>query len=342
MDLRTTLNNLIEKKNLSFDESRDLFDDIMDGKLLEAQTAAFLVALRMKEEIPDEIAGAAYAMRKRSKKVVLDKPLNDRIVDTCGTGGDMTNTFNVSTCVALTVASCGVPIAKHGNRSVSSKCGSADILKALGVKVELEPEGVKRCIEDVNFGFMFAPIFHPAMANVMGVRRALGVRTIFNVLGPLTNPAGAKRQLIGVFSADLTEKVAEVLLRLGTKSAIVVHGEDGMDEVTLTGFTKVTEVNGKSIKTYTVYPEDFGFKRTDLPDLSAGKTIDENIEIVRSILKGEDNSPKTDMVLLNSGFALYASGTVRNIKEGISMARNAVGNGRPYDTLIRVVECSNR
>jgi len=341
MDYRQVILRLIERENLSFEEAEELFNVIMEGGLNDIQIAAILVSLRMKGETEDEIAGAASVMRKKSRKVMLGSDLRRRIVDTCGTGGDLKGTFNVSTATALVVASCNVPVAKHGNRSVSSRCGSADILEAFGVKIELEPEQVAKCIERTNFGFMFAPKFHPAMAFVARTRKELGIRTVFNILGPLTNPAGALKHLMGVYDGNLTEKIAKVLLKLGVERAFVVHGEDGTDEVTVCDATKVTEVSKGDIKTYIVYPEDFGFNRASFEDIMGGETLEENVEILRRVLKGEDKSPKRDMLVLNSAFALLAAGAVSDVNEGINLAIQAVEAGRPYEKLCQVVRVSH-
>jgi anthranilate phosphoribosyltransferase len=313
----------------------------MEGELSDVQVGALLVALRCKGESVEEIAGAASVMREKSRKVPLPDEVRERLVDTCGTGGDLKGTFNVSTTVALVVASCGVPVAKHGNRSVSSKCGSADILESFGVNIELEPEQVARCIEELNFGFMFAPKFHPAMAQVVRPRRELGIRTIFNVLGPLTNPAGARRQLLGVYSEGLTEKIAEVLAKLGTKRAFVVHGKDGTDEITICDYTKVTELKDSQVKSYLIAPEDFGLKRAPFSEIKGGDSLEENREIVRKILTGQEKGAKRDMVALNSAFALLAADAVSSVEEGIELSIRAMEEGRPYELLCRLVKLTN-
>jgi len=341
MEIKEVLNRLVEGKSLSEEESRELFKEIMEGKLTDVQIAGILVALRSKGETVEEIAGAVRVMREKSRKVPLREEVRERLVDTCGTGGDLKGTFNVSTAAALVVASCGVPVAKHGNRSVSSRCGSADILESFGVRIDLEPEEVAKCIEEVGFGFMFAPKFHPAMAAVSRPRRELGIRTIFNVLGPMTNPAGAPRQLMGVYDEKLTEKLAEVLLRLGTKRAFIVHGEDGTDEVTVTGATKVTEIKDGEIKSYTVTPEDFGLKRAPFSEISGGGTLEENRNIVQRILTGEDRGAKRDMVALNSAFALLAAGRVESVEEGIELSMETLEEGKPYELLCRLVKVTN-
>jgi anthranilate phosphoribosyltransferase len=341
MEVKGILNRLVEKENLSFEETKELFNAIMEGKLTDIQIAGILVALRAKGETVDEIAGAASVMREKSLKVPLPEEIKSRIVDTCGTGGDLKGTFNISTTVAFVVASCGVPVAKHGNRSVSSKCGSADILEALGVKIDLAPSQVAECIKETNFGFMFAPRFHPAMANVIKPRRELGIRTIFNLLGPMTNPAGARKQLMGVFSEELTEKLAEVLLRLGAERAFVVYGKDGMDEITLCDSTRVTEVLHGKVRSYEISPEDFGLKRASLEELLGGNSLQENKDIVLKILRGEEKGAKRDVVLLNSAFALLVADRVKSVEEGIELARKSLEDGRPYEVLRKVVEVTN-
>ncbi len=341
MDYKQVISKLIEKQSLSYEDAQALFSSIMEGTLSDVQIAAILVSLRMKGESDEEIAGAASVMREKSKKVPLDEDLRRKVVDTCGTGGDLKGTFNVSTATALVVASCNVPVAKHGNRSVSSRCGSADILEAFGVKIELEPEQVAECIKRTNFGFMFAPKFHPAMAFVARTRKELGIRTIFNVLGPLTNPAGALKHLMGVYDASLTEKIAKVLVKLGVEKAFVVHGEDGTDEITVCDATKVTEVNRGDIRSYTVYPEDFGFNRAKFEDIKGGETLEENVEVLRKLLKGEDRSPKKDMLVINSAFALLAAEVVRDVNEGVKLATQVIEAGKPYEKLCQVVKVSH-
>ncbi len=341
MEVREVLNRLVEKKNLTRDETYRLFSSIMEGELTDVQIAGILVALRSKGETVEEIAGATEVLREKSRKVPLREELRKRVVDTCGTGGDLKGTFNISTTVGLVVASCGVPVAKHGNRSVSSRCGSADILESFGVKIDLEPEQVARCIEELGFGFMFAPKFHPAMATVVRPRKELGIRTIFNVLGPMTNPAGAVRQLMGVYDERLTEKLAEVLLKLGTERAFIVHGKDGTDEITISDATKVTEIRNGEIKSYTVTPEDFGLLRAPFSEIKGGESLEENREIVRRVLTGEEKGAKRDVVALNAGFALVAGGRVEKVEDGIELAVKAMEEGKPYELLCRLVKLTN-
>jgi anthranilate phosphoribosyltransferase len=328
--IKELIKKITEKKNLSKEEVLFLFQEIMDGKLTDAQLGAVLIGLKMKGETIDEISAAATVMRDKAIKVnVKDK---FKLVDTCGTGGDSIGTFNVSTISAFVVAASGAKVAKHGNRSVSSKCGSADLMESLGVKIDMPPEKVERCIDEVGLGFLFAPIFHPAMKNVVRQRREIGVRTIFNILGPLSNPADAPYQLMGVYDKDLVEPIAKVLVNLGIKRAFVVHGLEGLDEVSLTAETLVAQVDGEDIKVYTVKPEDFGLKRVSIEDLKGGDII-ENKEIALNILTGRDYSPKTDFVALNSGFALKVAGVVSSIKEGIELAKESIYSKKAYEVL---------
>lgn len=331
--IKELIKKITEKKNLSKEEVLFLFQEIMDGKLTDAQLGAVLIGLKMKGETVDEISAAATVMRDKAIKVnVKDK---SKLVDTCGTGGDSIGTFNVSTISAFVVAASGAKVAKHGNRSVSSKCGSADLMESLGVKIDMPPEKVERCIDEVGLGFLFAPIFHPAMKNVVRQRREIGVRTIFNILGPLSNPADAPYQLMGVYDKDLVEPIAKVLVKLGIKRAFVVHGLEGLDEVSLTAETLVAQVEGEDIKVYTVKPEDFGLKRVSIEDLKGGDII-ENKEIALNILTGKDYSPKTDFVALNSGFALKVAGVVSSIKEGIELAKESIYSKKAYEVLERL------
>lgn len=328
--IKELIKKITEKKNLSKEEVLFLFQEIMDGKLTDAQLGAVLIGLKMKGETVNEISAAATVMRDKAIKVnVKDK---FKLVDTCGTGGDSIGTFNVSTISAFVVAASGAKVAKHGNRSVSSKCGSADLMESLGVKIDMPPEKVERCIDEVGLGFLFAPIFHPAMKNVVRQRREIGVRTIFNILGPLSNPADAPYQLMGVYDKDLVEPIAKVLVNLGIKRAFVVHGLEGLDEVSLTAETLVAQVDGEDIKVYTVKPEDFGLKRVSIEDLKGGDII-ENKEIALNILTGKDYSPKTDFVALNSGFALKVAGVVSSIKEGIELAKESIYSKKAYEVL---------
>ncbi|WP_028950769.1 anthranilate phosphoribosyltransferase [Sulfurihydrogenibium subterraneum] len=328
--IKEIIKKITERKDLSKEEVLFLFQEIMDGKLTDAQLGAVLVGLKMKGETIDEISAAASVMREKAIKVnVKDK---SKLVDTCGTGGDSIGTFNVSTISAFVVAASGAKVAKHGNRSVSSKCGSADLMESLGVKIDMSPQEVEKCIDEIGLGFLFAPIFHPAMKNVIRQRREIGVRTIFNLLGPLSNPADAPYQLMGVYDKDLVEPLARVLVNLGIKRAFVVHGLEGLDEVSLTTETLVAQVDNTDVEVYTIKPEDFGLKRVSIEDLKGGD-ITENTEIALKILQGKDYSPKTDFVVLNSAFALKVAGVVDNIKEGIELAKESIYSKKAYEVL---------
>lgn len=325
----------VEGNDLSEEQMTAAMRDIMEGKATDAQIGAFLTALRMKGETVEEITGAAKVMRE--KVTGIKAPAYT--VDTCGTGGDMSHTFNISTTTALVVAACGVPVAKHGNRSVSSSCGSADVLEALGIKIDLEPRKVEKCLEQTGFGFMFAPLFHPAMKFAIGPRREMGIRTVFNILGPLTNPAGAERQVLGVFSGKLTEPLAKVLGNLGVKHAFVVHGEDGLDEITITDKTRVTELKNGNIDTYIISPEDFNFKKAEMGDLKGGDAR-ENATVVTEILNGEIG-PKRDIVLMNAAAALVAGEKAKDFKEAVSLASKAIDSGAAHKKLEEVKTVSN-
>jgi anthranilate phosphoribosyltransferase len=331
---------LIEKLNrredLSVDEAAAAMSEIMEGRAQPAQIAGFLIGLGMKGERPAEIVGLATAMRERAVK--LPRAVSP-VFDTCGTGGDRANTFNVSTIAALAVAGCGVRVAKHGNRSVSSRCGSADLFEALGVKVTAEPEVVGRCLEEAGIAFFFAPTFHPSMRHAAQTRRDLGVRTAFNLLGPLTNPAGAARQLVGVPRPELTELVARSLALLGSERAWVVHGADGLDEISTTGYTKVSECRQGAVNTFYVHPADYGLPKATADALKGGDAAT-NASIARQVLSGERGAPR-DIVLLNAGVALFIAGHAAAIREGIEQAARAIDEGRALAALERIVACSN-
>ena len=308
--------------------------DIMEGKSTDAQIASFLTALRIKGETVEEITGAAKVMREKVSKISAP----ENTVDTCGTGGDMSHTFNISTTAAMVVAACGLPVAKHGNRSVSSSCGSADVLEALNIKIELEPAKVEECLKTTGFGFMFAPLFHPAMKYAIGPRKELGVRTVFNILGPLTNPADAKRQVMGVFSDKLTEPLAQVLGNLGVKHAFVVHGEDGLDEITTTDNTRVSELKDGKVNTYSISPEDLGIKKANKEDLVGG-SAEENAKITIEILEGK-KGPKRDIVVLNAAAALIAGDKAVDFNEGLKKASEAIDSGTAREKLEEVKKVS--
>jgi anthranilate phosphoribosyltransferase len=328
--IKDIIKKLTERQDLTKEEMTYLFDNLMEGNLTDAQIGAVLIGLKMKGESVLEIETAARIMKEKAVKVVVkDK---SKLVDTCGTGGDRLNTFNVSTISAFVVAGAGGKVAKHGNRSISSKCGSADIMEALGIKIELTPEEVSRQIEEIGLGFMFAPLFHPSMKNVIKQRREIGVRTIFNILGPLSNPADANYQVMGVYDKSLVEPLTKVLQNLGVKKAYIVHGLDGLDEVSITAETYVGEINESDINFYTVKPEDFGLKRAEISEIQGGD-VECNKEIALSILQGKDYSSKTDFVALNSAFALKVIGIVDSIKDGIDLAKETIYNKKGYEVL---------
>ncbi|KAF0133894.1 MAG: anthranilate phosphoribosyltransferase [Candidatus Saganbacteria bacterium] len=327
--IKEAILKVIEGKNLTCEEAAFTADTIMRGEANQTQIASLLTALRIKGETVDEIVGFAKQMIAHAVKI---KPNAGNLVDTCGTGGDVSHTFNISTVSALVAAGAQVKIAKHGNRSVSSKCGSADLLEALGVKIDLSPERVAKCIDDLGFGFIYAPNFHPAMKHAGPVRREIGFRTIFNVLGPLTNPAGAARQVLGVYSEKLTDIMAKVLLKLGVKHALVVYGMDGLDEISISDKTKISEVIGGKIKNYYVKPEDFGIKKAKRERITAGN-VEQSKSIALDILEQHTKCPALDVVLLNAGAAIYISGLAKSIKEGIKLAEESIILGEAFKKL---------
>ena len=334
--IREAIETVVSGASLSMDESADAMREIMDGETTPAQLSAFITALRIKGETPEEVAGMATVMRDRALPLHIDGPL----VDTCGTGGDGKGTFNVSTAAAFVAAAAGLRVAKHGNRAASGTCGSADVLEALGVKIDLDPAGVKRCIEEVGIGFMFAPTFHPAMRYAAPVRREIGIRTAFNILGPLTNPAHAQRQLIGIVDPSLGEKMAQVLNLMGSEGALVVHGDDGLDEVSLGSTTHAWELKGGSVRSYTFSPEDLGLPRVNVDEI-AGGTKEENAATLRRVFQGGPG-PIKDVVLANSAAVLMVAGRAANLKEGVELARNAIDSGEALRKVDTMVELSQR
>jgi anthranilate phosphoribosyltransferase len=320
-DPKEVLWRLVAGESLSREETEELFGALMDGQVSEPIKAALLVALRMKGEAVSEISGAAAAMRRR---VIPIPHTSEGIVDTCGTGGDGRGTFNISTAAALVAAAAGVSVAKHGNRSVSSKSGSADVLAALGVRIEIDPATAGRALDTVGITFLFAPLLHPAMREVMPVRRELGMRTIFNVLGPLTNPAGARRQVMGVYSQTLVEPIGQVLRDLGAEHALVVHG-DGLDEITTTGPTTVSEVRDGEVRTYTLEPERFGLRRVRVEDLAGGMPED-NAALMHRVFGGE-TGPLAEVTALNAGAAIYVAGLAPSLEEGVEAALGVIASG---------------
>ena len=347
--IKNAIARIIEHINLTEGEMIEAMDQIMSGEATAAQIASFITALRMKGETIDEITGAAKVMRERATHIrvgknVLDIDRDDinidreTILDVVGTGGDGTNTFNVSTTVAFVVSACGVRVAKHGNRSVSSLCGSADVLEKLGVNLDITPKTVQHCINRIGIGFLFAPTLHGAMKYAIGPRREIGIRTIFNILGPLTNPANADCQVMGVYRADLVEKLAGVLQRLGCRHGFVVHGMDGMDEITTTSETLVAEVRPEKITLSTLKPEDLSISRCSMQDLKGGDAA-ANAAIIRSVLQG-DTGPRRDIVLINAAYGLLAAGKVATPQHGLMIAAEAIDSGKAMTQLQKLVEIS--
>lgn len=322
LDIREAIARAVEGRDLTAEEARSVMDGIMRGEATPAQIAAWITALRMKGETVAEIVGCARSMRDHAHRI---RPRVQNLVDTCGTGGDGAHTFNVSTAAAFVVAAAGAPVAKHGNRSVSSRCGSADALEALGIQADLEPDRVARCIDEVGIGFLFAPRFHQAMKHAVGPRREVGIRTVFNVLGPLTNPAGAETQLLGVFDPRLTELLALVLKELGCRAALVVHGLDGLDELSIRGPSRVSELRDGQVRTYELVPEDAGLKSYPGATIPGGDPA-YNAEIIQRVLEGE-GGPARDLVLLNAAAALVAAGVASDFPEGVERAQEAVASG---------------
>jgi anthranilate phosphoribosyltransferase len=320
--MKSVLEKLLDKNNLAMEEAYGVMSDIMEGRATPAQIGAFLIALRLKGETVEEVSGFAQAMRDKALR--LDYPGN--LLDTCGTGGDGMGTINISTLSALVVAGAGVKVAKHGNRSVSSLCGSADLLEGLGVKIDLPPSTAKRCLDECNFSFLFAPLYHPAMRYAAGPRKELGVRTVFNILGPLTNPARVRRQLLGVFSPSLTSFIASVLGKLGVERAMVVSSLDGIDEISISAPTKVSELRDGTIYEYTIEPERLGV-RTYLLDELKVKSKEESVEIAQRVLAGEMEGAVMDAVLVNSAAALIVAGMANDFKEGMEIARESIRMG---------------
>lgn len=331
------IEKLQRRQDLTQEEAAGAMEAIMEGRAQPAQIAGFLIGLSMKGERPAEIVGLAQTMRARATKLART---HAPVFDTCGTGGDRAHTFNVSTVAALVLAACGITVAKHGNRSVSSQCGSADLFEALGVRVSAEPETVERCLDEVGIAFFFAPTFHPSMRHAAPTRKDLGVRTAFNLLGPLTNPAGASRQLVGVPRPELTELVARSLALLGSERAWVVHGADGLDEISTTGYTKVSECRDGTVNTFYVHPADFGLAKSVSSQLRGGDAA-ANAAIARRVLAGEPGASR-DIVLLNAAASLLIGDRVGTIAEGIAQAAAVLDNGTAAETLERLITVSNR
>jgi anthranilate phosphoribosyltransferase len=335
------------RQSLSREEARAVMSQVLAGECTDAQIAALLVALHMKGETVEEIVGFAEAIRSAAaplglpgnQTVDVSGTERDALVDTCGTGGDASGTFNISTATALVVAGAGVRVAKHGNRSVTSKCGSADVMEALGVNINLASTRLAACLEKIGIAFLFAPAMHSAMKHVQSARRELRLRTVFNLLGPLTNPAHASAQVVGVYSAALVEKLAEALSMLGLRRALVVHGLDGLDEITITGPTRIAEVREGTVRTFEVTPEEFGMKRGTLDDIAGGDAA-ANAEIIREILSGR-TSPRRDVVLLNAAAALVAAGRVDHLVDGLPLASKSIDSGAAAEKLSALVQFTN-
>lgn len=336
MNIQTAIKMVIANQNLSTTDMTAVMQQIMTGECTPAQIGGFLVGLRMKGENIDEISAAATVMRELSTRVKVDAK---HLVDTCGTGGDASGSFNISTASAIVAAAAGARVAKHGNRSVSSKSGSADVLEAAGVNLDITPEQVGACIEQVGVGFMFAQKHHSAMRHAIGPRKEMAVRTIFNVLGPLTNPAGAPNQVIGVFDGDLVEPLANVLKNLGSRHVMVVHGDDGMDEISISAKTRVAELKDGEVTCYTLSPTDFGLEMADLADLKVD-SVEQSLAMIQSVL-GNTPGPALDIVALNAGAAIYVSGLAESMTIGVQMAQSAIADGRASEVLDNLIEKSN-
>ncbi|MDP3791040.1 MAG: anthranilate phosphoribosyltransferase [Candidatus Omnitrophota bacterium] len=334
--IREAIGKVTKRVDLGEAETRKVFEEIMSGQASAEEIAGFLKALREKGETVEEITGAAKVMIEKSVRIDAGADL----VDTCGTGGTGINTFNISTTAAFVAAGCGVKVAKHGNRSASSQCGSADVLESLGVKLDISPEMVRNSIIEIGIGFMYAPMFHSAMKYAAEPRKEIGGRTIFNILGPLSNPARASGQVVGVYDAKLTEILAQVLKNLGSKRALVVCGMDGLDEITITGKTKIAELKDGQIKTYYISPEEFGMKKGNIADIEGGSSK-ENARTTLSVLSGQPG-PKRDVVLLNASAALVVASKAKDFKEGIKLAGLAIESGLALDKLKQLIELTNK
>jgi len=336
--LKRFIANVVERQNLSEEEAHQAMGIIMGGEASPVQIASFITGLRMKGETIQEITGFARAMRARAVQIKAKE--GEWVLDTCGTGGDGKGTFNISTAVSFVAAGGGLTVAKHGNRSVSSQCGSADVLEALGVNLQLSPEKVQACLQEVGVAFLFAPLFHPAMKHALGPRKEMGIRTIFNLLGPLTNPAGANAQVLGLYRGDLTQPIAEVLKNLGCRGAFVVHGDDHCDEISITGKTIVSQLRKGMIASHEIQPEDFGLKRRSLGEIQGG-TAQDNAKILLDVLEGVKGS-KRDVVLLNAAAAFVATEKAHDIKEGIAVAEESIDSGKAMRKLKELIQFSKQ
>ena len=334
--IQDAIAKLADRVDLSEKEAEEVMLEIMDGSTTASQIAAYLMGLRMKGETVEEIAGSARAMRSRAVRIQAADHL---VVDTCGTGGDRASTFNISTTAAFVIAGAGITVAKHGNRSVSSRSGSADVLKALGVQIDLPPERIGDCLNEVGVGFLFAPLFHGAMKHCAGPRQEMGIRTLLNILGPLTNPAGASVQVLGVYDGCLTELIAKVLVHLGTQHCFVVHGMDGLDEITLTDRTQVSEGKAGVVSSYHLQPSDFGLARVSIKELVGGAP-EENARITKDVLQGV-KGPRRDIVCMNAAPAFVATESVTSLQEGFQMAARMIDTGAAMGKLERLIEFTN-
>lgn len=336
--LKRFIARVVEKEDLTEEEAYQAMVTIMGGEVPATQIASFLTGLRMKGETVEEITGFARAMRAGAVRI---RPMNGEcVVDTCGTGGDRSGTFNISTAVAFVAAGGGLTVAKHGNRSISSRCGSADVLEVLGVNINLSPERVQSCLTEVGIAFLFAPLFHPAMKHALGPRKEIGIRTVFNLLGPLTNPAGANTQMVGLYRKDLTHLIAEVLRNLGSRAAVVVHGEDHSDEISITGKTTISELKNGAIESYQIEPEEVGLKRSSL-EVIRGGAPEKNANILLGILQREPG-PSRDVILLNAAAVFMAAEKVSNLRDGIEIAKESIDSGRAMKKLEELIQFTNR
>ena len=334
--IRESIIKLSKKQDLTYQEAEEVMDEIMSGKATPVQMSAYLTALALKGETIDEITASAAGMREHCIKLLHDMD----VLEIVGTGGDGSNSFNISTTASLVIAAGGVPVAKHGNRSISSKSGAGDVLEALGVNIMADPRKVEECVEKTGIGFMFAQLFNKSMRYVGQARSEMGIRTVFNILGPLANPSRAKNMVVGVYSPSLTEKVATAMSRLGVERAYVVSGEDNMDEITLTGATTVSEIRDGAVTTFTITPEQFGMKRVSLEELRGGSG-GENAKITRAILDGTERGAKRDIVLLNAGATLYVGGVAESMEAGVKLAAEAIDSGAAARKLKELVRVSN-
>ncbi|MBU2477356.1 anthranilate phosphoribosyltransferase [Candidatus Micrarchaeota archaeon] len=332
--IKEAISKISEFRDLNNLEAETTFTELLEGKATNAQIASFLTALKMKSETTEEIFSALKVMKKHMHSI--NPKINDLLLDVCGTGGDKLNTFNISTTVMFVAAGAGCKIAKHGNRSVSSKCGSADVLEKLGISVSIQPETVEKIIEEIGIGFMFAPLHHNAMKNVYSARKETGIRSIFNILGPIANPSNAETRLLGAYNEKTAEKIAFVFKKIKVKRALVVYGQGGLDELSTLGKSLVFELNNKNLKQYSVKPENFGFRKAKAHELKGGNST-KNAEILIKILKGK-TGPKRDIVLLNAGSAIYANCKADSIEEGIELAKKSIDSGKALEKLYQLKE----